>query len=179
VILIGFMVEQSTEGWSALYLERSLGAGAAQGALGPAILGFTMAAGRLAGQALIKRVNEVLVIGFAALLSASGTLLASFAPSLMVAYVGFAILGLGVSVLAPMAFSHVGRNVTNAQRTTAISRVSVIGYTGFFIGPPLMGFVSEGFGLSTSFALLAVLLLSITCIFAPLLAVEQRKRHAG
>ena len=42
IIAIAFMCEQASEGWSALHLERSLNAGAALGAMGPAILGLTM-----------------------------------------------------------------------------------------------------------------------------------------
>lgn len=179
VILIGFMAENATEGWSALHLERSLGGGAAEGALGPAILGATMAAGRLGGQALVTRFSEITVLALAAALAACGAFTAAFATGLAPAYAGFAVLGLGVSVVAPMAFSYVGRNVGNRARTGAIARISMIGYTGFFIGPPIMGFVSEAIGLGWSFAAMGLALLTITFLFAPLLATRHRRRHAG
>lgn len=178
VILIGFMAEQATEGWSALHIERTLGGGAAQGALGPAILGLTMAAGRLGGQALVGYFDEVRVLALAAAFSALGAMMAAAAQGLVMAYAGFTILGLGVSVVAPMAFSFVGRNVSDRMRTAAIARISVIGYTGFFIGPPIMGFVSEGFGLGMSFAVMGIMLLLVTFILAPMLATIQRRFHA-
>lgn len=178
VILIGFMAEQATEGWSALHIERTLGGGAAQGAMGPAILGLTMALGRLGGQALVGYFSEIAVMAVAAALSALGAVMVAVAEGLVMAYAGFTVLGAGVSVVAPMAFSHVGRNVGNQHRTAAIARVSVIGYAGFFIGPPVMGFVSEGFGLGTSFAVMGGALLLITFVLAPLLATFQRRRHA-
>lgn len=179
VILIGFMAEQATEGWSALHIERTLGGGAAQGALGPAILGLTMAVGRLSGQALVGYFNEVIVLAIAAALAALGAMMAAMAQGLVMAYAGFTVLGLGVSVVAPMAFSFVGRNVSDRVRTAAIARVSVIGYAGFFVGPPLMGFVSEGFGLGASFAVMGVALLLVTVILAPMLARFQEQRHVG
>lgn len=74
IILIAFMSEQATEGWSALHLERNLGAGAAQGALGPALLGLTMAVGRLAGQVVANRVSERMVIRWAAVTAGVGAL---------------------------------------------------------------------------------------------------------
>ncbi|MDA7428045.1 MFS transporter [Primorskyibacter aestuariivivens] len=178
VILIAFMAEQATEGWSALHIERSLGGGAAEGAMGPALLGLTMAAGRFGGQALVKSFSEIAVLAVAAVLSAAGAFMAAMAEGLFLAYAGFAVLGLGVSVVAPMAFSFVGRHVSNRARTAAIARISVIGYAGFFIGPPIMGFVSEGFGLSTSFAVMGVALLLVTFILAPMLASHQGRSHA-
>ena len=169
IILIAFMSEQATEGWSALHLERNLGAGAAQGALGPAILGFTMAFGRLAGQVVANRVSERAVITWSASAAGFGAILAALAPTLVVAYVGFAIVGLGLSVVAPMAYAWIGRMVPNRHRSHAISRISVVGYTGFFIGPPLMGFLSEGFGLWVSFLVIGLILFTVPLVIVPLL----------
>lgn len=169
IILVAFMSEQATEGWSALHLERNLGAGAAQGALGPALLGITMAVGRLAGQVVANRVSERRVIRWASVTAGIGACIAAMAPTLAVAYLGFSILGLGVSVMAPMAYAWIGRMVPNRHRSHAISRISVVGYAGFFIGPPLMGFLSEGFGLATSFLVIGVLLFCVTLFLLPIL----------
>jgi predicted MFS family arabinose efflux permease len=170
IILIAFMSEQATEGWSALHLERNLAAGAAQGALGPALLGVTMAVGRLAGQVVANRVSEKVVIRWAAITAGVGASIAATAPSLSIAYLGFSILGLGVSVMAPMAYAWIGRMVPNRYRSHAISRISVVGYAGFFIGPPMMGFLSEGFGLSTSFLVIGVTLFVVPLVLVPLLS---------
>lgn len=170
IILIAFMSEQATEGWSALHLERNLGAGAAQGALGPALLGITMAVGRLAGQVVANRVSERMVIRWAAVTAGIGACIAATAPSLGVAYVGFSILGLGVSVMAPMAYAWIGRMVPNRYRSHAISRISVVGYAGFFIGPPMMGFLSEGFGLATSFLTIGGILFAVPLLLVPVLS---------
>ena len=175
IVLIAFMAEQGTEGWSALHLERNLGAGAAQGALGPAILGGTMAVGRLSGQLIVQRWSEALVIRIAALLTAFGALVAAWAQNLAMAYTGFAMLGLGVSVMAPMAFAWVGRMVPVDRRALAISRLTVVGYTGFFVGPPMMGGLSQLFGLQVSFTAVAVLMLLVPLVLVPLV---RRLDHA-
>ena len=86
------------------------------------------------------------------------------------AYVGFALGGLGISVVAPLALAILGRMVPNKLRTLAISRASVLGYCAFFMGPALMGFVSEGLGLAMSFFLISVLLVVVACILIPMLA---------
>lgn len=159
IVLVAFMSEASAEAWSALHVERTLGGGAAEGALGPAMLGLTMAIGRFSGQVVAERMREVTVVFGAAILSASGAVIAALAPTPMVAYLGFGILGLGVSVIGPMGLALVGKLVAPHLRTEAISRVAVIGFSGFFFAPMLIGLMSETFGLRVAFVGVAVLLL--------------------
>lgn len=167
IILIGFLAEQSTEAWSALHLERGLGGSAAQGALGPAILGLTMGVGRLSGQVIAGYVRATHALQIAAVIAAIGISVAASAQTLSLAYLGFAVLGLGVSIIAPMAYSAVGERVSNQERAAVITRISVIGYMGFFIGPPLMGGLSELFGLPVSFYTVAGILLLVSFYLAP------------
>jgi MFS family permease len=169
IVLVGFFVENAMEGWSALHIERTLGGGAAQGAFGPTILGLTMGIGRLSGQLVAERVRETPVILIASALSAVGMLTAALAPSPLVAYVGFGLAGLGVSVIAPMALALVGRHARDSERTRAISRAAVIGFLGFFIGPPAIGFVSEATSLRVALGLVALLLALVPVLLALLL----------
>ena len=173
ITLVAFLSENATEGWSALHVERTLGGGAAEGALGPAMLGLTMGIGRFTGQLVVGRLSATRVIFWSALVTSAGAVLAAIAPVPLVAYAGFATLGLGVSTIAPMLLSLVGRMARDADRAFVISRVTTIGYMGFFIGPPIMGFVAEGFGLRASFGFVALLLCSV-----PLLLMLLR-RSAG
>ncbi|WP_108387545.1 MFS transporter [Yoonia sediminilitoris] len=160
VTLVAFMSEATVEAWSALHVERTLGGGAAEGALGPAMLGLTMAIGRFSGQMVSEHLREVTVVKVAAAMSATGAVIAAVAASPIMAYLGFGILGLGVSVIGPMGLALVGKLVPPHLRTEAISRVAVIGFSGFFFAPMLMGLLSEFFGLRVAFAAVAVLLLS-------------------
>ena len=161
IVLVAFMSEASVETWSALHIERTLGGGAAEGALGPAMLGFTMAFGRFSGQAISAHVREVTVLVSAATLSSLGALIAALATSPMMAYVGFGILGLGVSVIGPLGLALVGRIVKPHLRTEAISKVAVLGFSGFFIAPVLMGQLSQAFGLRFAFGAVAALILIV------------------
>lgn len=161
IALIAFMAEATVEAWSALHVERTLGGGAVEGALGPAMLGFTMAMGRFSGQIIAARVSETQVIIIAAVVSSLGAIVVAVAPSPGVAYAGFAVLGLGISVIGPTGLALVGKLVAPHLRTEAISRTAVIGFAGFFLAPVLMGFVSELFGLRVAFGGVALLLLCL------------------
>ncbi|MCE0506892.1 MFS transporter [Roseivivax sp. GX 12232] len=169
IICLAFLAEQGTEGWSALHLERSHEAGAAAGALGPALLGLTMGIGRLFGQAATRVVREAVLIRAAALVAAAGAALAAQAPSLALAYAGFTAMGLGLSLIVPTVFAWAGRRIRARDRARMVSRLSVVGYAGFFAGPPMMGFLAEGFGLAASFTALAVLILAIPAALLPLM----------
>jgi hypothetical protein len=109
VVLVAFFVENSTEIWAALHIERTLGGGAAEGALGPAMLGLTMGTGRLLGHLVTSRGREPRVLTIAAWLSGGGLLLAAIAPGPLVAYLGFGLVGLGASVIAPLALALAGQ----------------------------------------------------------------------
>ena len=158
ITLIAFMSEATVETWSALHIERTLNGGAAEGAIGPAMLGLTMAIGRLSGQAISEKFTETSIVTVAAFLSASGAVIAAGAPTPALAYLGFGLLGLGVSVIGPIGLALTGKLVPDHLRTRAISKVAVIGFSGFFLAPVLMGQVSDIYGLRITFACIGVLL---------------------
>ncbi|MBS3978995.1 MAG: MFS transporter, partial [Rhodobacteraceae bacterium] len=105
IVLIAFMTENAAENWSALHIEKTLGGSPEQGALGPAMLALTMGFARLGGQWLAGRVDAFTILRVGAVIAAAGALVVAQAPSPLVAYLGFFVMGIGASVLAPTAFS--------------------------------------------------------------------------
>ena len=134
-----------------------------------------MGVGRLSGQEVVRRIAEGKLMQIAAALAAFGLLLAAFAPVQGLAYAGFAILGLGVSVIGPTALAWVGKTIPSRLRGAAISRMVMIGYCGFFIGPPVIGFMAEAFGLRLALAMMGGMLLCITAILVPALRASARR----
>ena len=172
VVLAAYFTEQSVEGWSALHLERTLGGSAAEGALGPAVLGLTMGFGRLFGQAIAARVSDIWMIAAACLVSAAGLALASVGSTLVLAYLGFGLLGLGISVVAPVAIAMAGRAVPESERVVTIGRVTIIGYSAYFIGPGIIGVTSERFGLPVAFLIVSVMLVAVAVVLVPMIAAR-------
>lgn len=156
ILFAAFVAENATELWSALHIERTLGAPRGEGALGPAMMGLTMAAGRLGGQMLAARLGETRLIALSTLIGICGALVLAFAPGRDVAVAGLALIGTGVAVVVPSANSLLGRRVMAQERPLAISRAWMLGFSGFFIGPVAMGAVAEGAGLRTGFVGVAV-----------------------
>lgn len=161
IVLVAFTAEAAVEVWSAVHIERTLGGRAAEGATGPAILGLTMAIGRYWGQSLTQRYPEVRLIEMAGLVTITGTIIASIAQTPSTAYVGFGLLGLGVSIIAPLALAITGRLSPPAARTTAIARVSVIGFLGYMVAPAGVGLISDWAGLRGGFLAVSALIVTI------------------
>ncbi len=173
IVLVAFFVEATVEAWSALHIERTLGGRAAEGALGPAVLGLTMAIGRFSGQALTERFSEHAIIMIGTAMASCGALIAAAAPSPLIAYFGFGAMGLGIAAVGPVGLAIVGRMVRPEHRTAAVARAAVIGFMGFVLAPSLMGFISGAFGLRLAFVAVAAL-----ALLAPLLAIYLRSNAA-
>lgn len=173
IVLIAFLTENAAENWSALHIEKTLGGSPEEGAMGPAALALTMGFARLAGQGIVTRVNPFRLLMGGALLSACGALGAAMATSPMMAYAGFIVMGIGSSVIAPTAFSLVGRLADPQARARAVARATLLGYFGYFFGPPSLGFIAGAFGLRFAFVFAAVMLLMVL-ILAPLMARQRQ-----
>ena len=161
IVLIAFLTENAAENWSALHIEKTLGGSPAQGAMGPAALALTMGFARLVGQGFAARVDAFRLLCGGALIACVGALGAAMATSPAMAYAGFIVMGVGSSVIAPTAFSLVGRLAAPEARARAVARATLWGYFGYFFGPPMLGFIAGSFGLRMAFVFAAVMLLAV------------------
>lgn len=152
ILFASFIGENSTEAWSALHIERTLGGAAGEGGYGPFMLGMAMGFGRLTGQFFSERLGEVRVILGSAVLGVIGAMLIATAQTQGMVVFGVGVLGLGMAVVVPSANSVLGKRVPERLIGLAISRAWLFGFLGFFIGPTMMGVVSEFVGLRWAFA---------------------------
>jgi MFS family permease len=172
MVLIAFMTENAAENWSALHIEKTLGGSPEEGALGPAMLALTMGFARLGGQWLAGRVDPFTILRVGAVIAALGALVVAQASGPMVAYLGFFVMGIGASVLAPTAFSLVGQMSADEVRARAIARATLLGYFGYFVGPPLLGVIAGTFGLRFAFVW-AACLVGMVFVLAPILRRQR------
>ena len=96
----------------------------------------------------------------------AGTLLVFFAPSGWLALVGFALMGMGTSVIFPLAMSAAAQ-LTDRPAPTNVASLAQISFVAFLLGPPLLGHIAEYFGIRWSFGIgLPLVILSIVCVGA-------------
>lgn len=143
--LIGFCAllgEGAMADWSAIYLHDARAADPATAAYGFAAFSLCMAVGRLAGDWLVGRIGTVNAVRGGGIVAAAGLATALVGPSIWLALVGFAGVGLGLSIIFPLLVSAAARRDEMASGA-AIAAVSTLGYFGFLAGPPLLGFVAH------------------------------------
>jgi MFS family permease len=179
-ILLGIMTfatalgEGAANDWLALMLVDNRGAPAAVGALTYAGFNVTMALGRFAGAIAIHRYGRALVLRTAGVLACSGVAALCLVNLTLVALLGSFAWGLGLSVVFPAAMSAAGEVPGRGPR--AIAAVSTIGYCGFLVGAPLIGFLAHMMPLDRALLAVAVLVLLIA-VFAP--AARERDAEAA
>jgi MFS family permease len=157
VAFLALLSEGAMGDWSAVYLQRSLGASPATGALGFAAFSLAMAAGRFLGDAMVARVGDARLVRATAAGAAVGLGAALVIGHPIAAIAGFASVGFGVANLIPIAFRAAGAlpGLTPGQ---GIAAVGTAGYLGFLAGPPLIGLAAHAVDLRSALGIVAVAL---------------------
>jgi hypothetical protein len=101
----------------------------------------------------------------------SGLFLAVFFPYIIPCTLAFMVVGLGVSTVIPTLYSIAGKHPTipTGEALTAVSSVS---FLGFLMGPPVIGHISEQFGLQFSFAFIGMFGILIAFLVKRVKAME-------
>jgi MFS family permease len=147
--------------WSALFLRDERGAGAGVAALGYAAFAVAMTAGRLGGEAAIRRLGAAGALRAGAAAAALGIAVSVVVGSPLAGMAGFGLVGLGLSCAFPLALTTAGESGDGAGGSE-IAKVSVVGYLGFLLGPPLIGLIADQAGLRA--AVLAVALPALALV---------------
>ena len=155
VVLAMAFAEGSANDWLPLLMVDGHGFSPTSGSL--IYAGFTlgMTVGRFTGGWFIDRYSRVTVVRASALMGALGIALIIFVDSPWVAGVSVILWGLGASLGFPLTIS--AASDTGPDAPTRVSVVATTGYLAFLVGPPLLGFLGEHYGLRS--AMLAVLAL--------------------
>lgn len=141
--------------WSAIYLKKAVHASKEIASAGYAIYMVAMMLGRFTGDKLTNKIGVKAMLKYSGLFILAGLSLAALLPYTVTTALGFIMTGFGVSCVVPMVFSMAGK-IKHMSGGPAIAGVSTIGYFGFLIVPPTVGFIAEQFSLRWSIGLIAL-----------------------
>ena len=158
--------------WGALHLRQDLGASAALAAAGYAAFALAEATGRLTGSALFGRYGQTRVLVAGGLVACAGMLVAALNPDFWLALAGFAATGIGLANMFPAAMTRAGLLAGSG----GVALASTLGYTGFLLGPPAIGFLASEFGLPAGLTTVSFLALGTAVIAARFLPGEEPAR---
>jgi MFS family permease len=131
--------------WSVIYFKKVILAPIALQGLGFTAFMATMATGRFIADFFTHRFGLKRTLQISGSLSLTGLLVAVIFPHIYTAMAGFMLVGAGVSSVVPMVYSAAGKSKTMSPGI-ALAAVSTIGFVGFLVGPPVIGFIA---GLAT------------------------------
>jgi MFS family permease len=152
--------------WSGVYFKQVVKAEGSLVSLGYAAFMIMMATGRFAGDKLAQKFSRKRMVQASGILIFTGMLIAVLLPQLVTAVIGFSIVGLGVSTIIPLLYSTVGKADLKVSKGMAIATVSSISFSGFLLGPPLIGYIAQLAGLQYSFITIAFLGLGISLMIS-------------
>ena len=175
VVLAMAFAEGSANDWLPLLMVDGHGFSPTSGSL--IYTGFTlgMTTGRFCGGWFIDRYSRVAVVRASAIMGALGIGLIIFVDSAWVAGFSVILWGLGASLGFPLTIS--AASDTGPDAATRVSVVATTGYLAFLVGPPLLGFLGEHYGLRS--AMLVVLgLVLIAALVARAVAKPEPQAQA-
>ncbi len=161
VVILGLMAfgsmvcEGTMFDWSSVYFEEVIAPSKSLVRLGYMAAMFSMAGGRFIADRLITRFGVNSILKVCGTLISCGLLLATIFPYLLTATLGFFLVGLGVSAIVPITYSLAGKS--KMLPGVAIAAVSTIGFLGFLLGPPIIGFVGHALSLRWSLGLISIM----------------------
>jgi hypothetical protein len=154
IVLSAFFVEGSLDVWAVTYLRETLGATILGGALGFAAFGISTALGRMFAARILFGMGYKRTILFSGMGSAVAGVLAVVAPVPWVATLAYLLLGFCLASAGPAAFGTITGNT--AEVGVAIAAVTTVGYTGFVLGPPIMGWLADAVGVRATMAVITL-----------------------
>ena len=162
---MGLVAEGAMYDWSVLFMKQELKSDASTAALAYASFSAAMAAGRFGGDAVRARLSSTSLLRVSGVMAAGGMALALLVPQPLVALVGFALVGLGLSNVVPVLFSSAAK-VPGVTAAHGIAAVSSVGYLGMMAGPPVIGVIAQSTSLTLG--------LSVVVLFAVVFALSAK-----
>jgi len=160
IAFISLLSEGAAGDWSAVYINKPLHSSQAVAALGYFSFSLLMVIGRVSGDRLTMRYGPVALTRSGGLLAAGSLTAALLIGHPIAAIIGFAGMGAGLAAVVPTVFRAAGSR-TDVPPGIGLASVSLIGYFGFLVGPPLIGSTAKLLGLPAALGIVAVVMAAI------------------
>jgi len=146
--------ENTMYDWSGIYFQKVLHASKPAATAAFVVYMVAMTIGRFTGDRLVASAGIKRVLSISGILILTGLLFSVLLPYSYTVYFGYALVGMGVSCVVPLVFSMAGKS-QNMNTGQALAAISTVGYLGFLIIPPAVGFIAQAAGLRWAFGIVA------------------------
>ena len=150
VTLSAMVLEGAGADWSAIYMRDVFGAAPFMAGLAVATGAGAQAVARFFADRFVERHQPVMVARVLLTVLGAGTALVFAAPAAWAALLGFALMGIGTSAIFPLAMSAAAQRTDRAPATN-VAALAQFSFVAFLLGPPLLGYVAQAFGIRWTF----------------------------
>lgn len=150
-MLLTTLTEGAMADWSALYLSERQSVDLTSAGIAVTIFSGFMAAGRFSGDWIKTRVGALVLARGSVVFSVVGLICLVAPLPIAFAFIGFACVGVGVAAGYPLGVSAVAA-LDDEHEAANVAIMSTFALTGFLIGPPVIGFLADAYGLRFGFA---------------------------
>ena len=158
VMTLAYFADSSVSNAGGLYIKQTLDGAHWQQTIVYFAYSIPFLIGRFSGDRLVGRFGGAMLGRAGAVIGAIGFAIVVAAPNPAVALGGFAVVGLGVSVMAPLCFSAAGR-LDPAETGVAVARLNVFNYVGFLLGAGIITGMPTRVGMSIPLVAVALIVL--------------------
>jgi MFS family permease len=148
--------ENTMYDWSGIYIRQVLHGTKAIATIAFVVYMVAMTTGRMIGDRMADRYGIQKVLAACGVFISAGFGITVLSPFIPLTLFGYLLTGFGVSCVVPFVFSLAGK-IPMSNPGAALASVSSLGYLGFLLVPPMIGYVSEATSLRVSFAIIAVM----------------------
>ena len=156
ICFVSMACENTMYDWSAIYFQKQVFDDKTIAAGSFVIYLVAMTAGRFYGDRLVTTYGIQKILKFSGALIFAGLILPVVFPFIITTAAGYIMVGFGVSCIVPMIFSLAGKSKTMSS-ASALASISTVGYLGFVVIPPFVGFVAQTSSLRLAFGIIAFL----------------------
>lgn len=153
VVFGATFIEGTMNDWASVYMREIVQLAQGKEGLAVAIVAGFVTVGRFVGDGLTTMIGPVRLARVCLVSAFAGILMLVLSADEQLAYLGFAMVGFGVSTIFPLGVSAcAAMDFENVERNVAVMTFGAL--MGLLLAPPAIGFLSELTSLSTAFAIL-------------------------
>lgn len=164
--------EGAMSDWSSNYMTHVVSASKGTAPLGLFAFSLAMMIGRFAGDTARVRLGDPTLLLVSSLFAIGGIVVVILSSITSLTIAGFFLVGIGLATIVPIAYSKAG-SMPNLAPSVGISMVTTIGYAGFLFGPPIIGFIADGYSLRIAF----IFILSLFVVMLLLIWIQRQREH--
>lgn len=156
ICFVSMACENTMYDWSGIYFQNVLHASQKMTTAAFVFFMTAVTLGRFCGDYAVMRFGIKNILLYSAIFISLGFLLCFLLPFVVTTIFGFVLIGIGVSCTVPLVFSIAGKS-KNLSSGSALTSISTIGYLGFLVVPPMVGYISEVLSMKWAFLIMAFL----------------------